>query len=374
MKKILILYGSFGGGHLSAAKAIEGELNNNPNVETKIIDAIRFVNRGFNKISTSLYTRISKDSPWFWGKLYFSSNKSPLSSILYSSISLMSSKLNKITNKFNPDTIVCTHPFAAQMCVYLKEHGKLNSKIAVVITDYEIHSQWYSKHEFIDYIFVSSAKMKDDLILKNVRSGKIHVTGIPVKKEFNKKFNKTEIYKSLNLDPKKQIFLFFGGGELGLGKDLPLITLDSALKIFDESQFIVISGMNDRMYHNFKNIIKKHKAEERTVLLKYTEYVPEYMSISTAVFSKPGGLTTTEAMVSELPFIVFGPLPGQEYANTSYILENEVGSFISTEDRIEYILENLKKNPKSFSIMKENIKKIAKPNSTKDICEILLNK
>lgn len=284
MKKVLIFYGSFGGGHLSAAKAIESELLNQGNVETKLIDSLRYVNRGFNKISTSFYSRISKGSPWFWGKLYFNSEKGPLSKVLYSSNSLMSSKLNKIISKFKPDTIICTHPFPAQTCVYLKEHGKLDAKISVVITDYEIHSQWYARHEFIDYIFVGSSKMKDDLILKGVETDKIHVTGIPTKREFNQKYNKQEIFDSLGFDSTIKTFLFFGGGELGLGKNLPLVTLDKALKTFTDSQFIVISGKNDKLYHNFKNIIKQNEAEDRTALIKYTTQVPEYMYISTAVF------------------------------------------------------------------------------------------
>lgn len=373
MKKVLIFFGSFGGGHLSAAKAIESVLLEKGDTEIKLIDSLRYVNRGFNKISTSVYNKISRDSPWFWGKLYFNADKGPLGKVLYSSNSLMSSKLNKAINKFDPDTIICTHPFPAQTCVYLKEHGKLKAKIAVVITDYEIHSQWYSKHEYIDHIFVGSSKMKDDLILKNVQPEKIHVTGIPVKKEFGRAFNKKEIFDSLNFDPAKKTFLFFGGGELGFGKNLPLKTLNQALKIFDDSQFIIISGKNDSLYHNLKNIIKENNAEERTALLKYSENIPELMSISTAVFSKPGGLTTTEAIVSNLPFIVFGPLPGQEYANTSFILENDIGTFISTEDRIEYILKNLKKNTDSFNEMKNNIQKIKKENATIDICNILLN-
>lgn len=371
-KKILIFYGSFGGGHLSAAKAIEDELLTKDNVEIKLIDSLKYINKGFNKISTSVYNKISRDSPWFWGKLYFSANKGPLNKFLYSSNSLASSKLNKAINDFNPDTIICTHPFPAQTCVYLKKHKKLNAKIAVVITDYEIHSQWYSKHEYINHIFVGSSKMKDDLILKNVNPNKIHVTGIPIRKEFRKKFNKREILESLDFKENKKTFLFFGGGELGFGKTLPLTTLESALKIFNDSQFIVISGKNEGLYKNLKHIIEKNNAKNRTVLLKHTDKIPEYMHISTAVFSKPGGLTTTEAIVSELPFIVFGPLPGQEYANTAFILENETGTFISTEDRTEYILKSLKEHENSFKEMKENIKKIKKPNSSIEIANIIL--
>ena len=374
MKRILIFYGSFGGGHLSAAKALEDEFLTKDNIEVKLIDSLKYINRGFNKISTSVYNKITKDSPWFWGKLYFNSNKGMFSKILYSSNSLVSSKLNQAIKNFQPDMIICTHPFPAQTCVYLKEHGKLNTKISVIITDYEIHSQWYSRHEYLNHIFVGSSKMKDELILKNVKANKIHVTGIPIKKEFQKNFNKKEIFKSLDFNPNKETFLFFGGGELGFGKDLPLLTLESALEIFNDAQFIVISGKNDKLYNNFKKIIKKHNAQKRTVLLKYTDKVPEYMHVSTAVFSKPGGLTTSEAIVSDLPFIVFGPLPGQEYANTAFILENEIGTFISTEDRVKDILIQLKNNKDSFKIMKENIKKIKKPNSSKDICNIILKK
>ena len=67
-KKVLIFYGSFGGGHLSAAKAIEAELHKQGNVETKSVDSLKYINRGFNKISTSLYFGIIKKSPWFWSK------------------------------------------------------------------------------------------------------------------------------------------------------------------------------------------------------------------------------------------------------------------------------------------------------------------
>lgn len=371
-KKVLIFYGSFGGGHLSAAKAIEAELHKQGNIETKSVDSLKYINKGFNKISTSLYFGIIKKSPWFWGKLYFDSQKGPLSKVLYSSNSLMSSKLNKLIHSFKPDEIICTHPFPAQTCVYLKEHGKLDVKISVIMTDYEIHSQWYSRHQFLNHIFVGSNKMKDDLILKNVKPNKIHVTGIPVKEEFSKNYDKKEIFKSLDFDENKKTFLFFGGGEMGIGKNLPILTLNKALQTFTDSQFIVISGKNNKLYNNFKNVIKTNNVENRAKLFKFTDKVPEYMHVATAVFSKPGGITTSEALVSELPFIIFDPLPGQEYANTSFVLENEVGTFISTENRIEDILNNLKDNPSSFDKMIANIKKIKKPNAAEDICKIVL--
>ena len=51
MKKILIFYGAYGGGHLSAAKAIKEYLDTNYNeqCETMMIDCIEYINKYLNK-------------------------------------------------------------------------------------------------------------------------------------------------------------------------------------------------------------------------------------------------------------------------------------------------------------------------------------
>lgn len=338
-----------------------------------MVDALSYINRGINKISTSAYNQMSKNSPWFWGKLYFSANKSPLANILYSSNSLMSNKLVKLIKDFKPDAIICTHPFAIQMCTYLKEHGKIDSKLYVVMTDYEIHMQWYSNHKYINKIYVGSTVMKDDLIIKEVDADKVEVTGIPIKKEFRENFDKNAIYDSLGFDKNKKTFLFFGGGEYGLNRELVYNTLTRALEIFPAEQFIVISGKNEKLFKEFKNIINKSKIDKKQIkLYQYSKKVPEFMAISAAVFSKPGGLTTSEAIASGLPFIIIGPLPGQEYANTIFLLDNNAGLLISGDNRIDYILNNLKKHPESFKEMSKNAKQIAKPNATIDIIENII--
>ena len=51
MKKILVFYGSYGGGHLSAAKSIENHIKNNyPDIEIKLVDCIEYINKHLNKI------------------------------------------------------------------------------------------------------------------------------------------------------------------------------------------------------------------------------------------------------------------------------------------------------------------------------------
>lgn len=125
------------------------------------------------------------------------------------------------------------------------------------------------------------------------------------------------------------------------------------------------------MNHKFNDIVDLYHANDRVVVLDYTDKVPELMSISSIVITKPGGLTTTESLVSGLPIIVTNPIPGQEEENAEFLVENGVAVWIKKNDNVARVLKNLYRHPEVVEEMRSNIPKLAKPNSTKDICEIL---
>ena len=53
MKKILIFYASYGGGHLSAAKSINNYLNENyPDIQTELVDCMKYINAVLEKLTT----------------------------------------------------------------------------------------------------------------------------------------------------------------------------------------------------------------------------------------------------------------------------------------------------------------------------------
>lgn len=60
MKKILIFYAKYGGGHLSAAKAIQKHLDDNFEVETELIDCIQYVSKILNRVTTGAYNQMAK--------------------------------------------------------------------------------------------------------------------------------------------------------------------------------------------------------------------------------------------------------------------------------------------------------------------------
>ena len=369
--KILIFYAAYGGGHLSAAKSIKQYLDDNyTDVETKLVDCVEYINKGLNTITTFAYKEMAKKAPWAWGEIYDHSQKGAMSHISSGANRFMSIKLYKLFEEFQPDIVISTHPFASQMTAYLKEKNKTNCKLVSIMTDFASHDQWLVGSDYIDYIFVSHEGMKKEIIKKGIPASKIHATGIPLSNRFLEHFNRKEIKASFDLEYSKKTILFFGGGEFGLGKEKTLKILQAFIdNIKDEYQIIAISGKNEKMQAKFEELVGNNPDVQ---VYGYTNEVPELMSISDLVVTKPGGLTITEALASGLPIVVINPIPGQEVENAEFLERKGVAVWIrKTEDPYEAVKELLD-NPEQIKHMKIRSKLMAKRNSTRDICKIII--
>ena len=374
MKKILIFYASFGGGHLSAAKSIEKYLlYNYKEIDVELIDCMKYVNKAFEKISTTAYKEMAKKMPWAWGKIYSSSQKGPLAHISSKANSFMAIKLLKLLREKQPDVVVSTHPFGSQMCSYLKRKKKVDFKIATIMTDFKSHDQWLVGADYTDYFFVSNTNMQKELKEKNIDENKVIVTGIPVREEFLIPHNDEQTLNDLKFSKDKKVVLFFGGGEFGLGKEMTLNVLECLLSKCKNAQIIAISGRNEAMKLKFENLVKKYSREQDVRIFEFTDKVAEYMSISNLVVTKPGGLTSSESLVSHLPMVLINPIPGQEEENAEFLESKKVAKWIKKDDDINFILNILVNDDTVLNNMKENTYLISKPNATENICKIIMN-
>jgi processive 1,2-diacylglycerol beta-glucosyltransferase len=373
MKKILIFYGSYGGGHLSAAKSIKQYIDENyTGAETLMVDCIEYINKIVNKVTVAAYNEMAKKAPWAWEKVYSNAEGGVLSKISSGANKLMSLKLYKLFEEFKPDLVITTHPFGSQMSVELKKKGKINCKIATVMTDYAPHNQWLIGSDYIDYFFVAHKSMAEDLEKTGIAKEKIVATGIPLSNKFLKNYNKEETLKMFDLKTGKITVLFFGGGEFGLGKSNLYEMLKSLVESSKDIQIVVVAGKNHKLKEKFEDIVDASGSSDHVKVLEYTDKVPELMSVSDLVITKPGGLTTTESLASGLPIIVINPIPGQEEENAKYLEQKEVAVWIKKDDNVKEVLEKVLGSKETLKKMKINARLAAKRNSTKDICRILL--
>lgn len=286
----------------------------------------------------------------------------------------MAIKLKNLIKEKSPDIIISTHPFSSQMVSYLKRKGKINPILATILTDFASHKQWLIGHEYTDFFFVSNHNMQQELCDYGVEQSKIYVTGIPMSGRFFEKFDKDVIFKMFSLNVTMPVILFFGGGEFGLGKERTLQILQSLILNVPNEQIVAIAGKNEKMRESFESLVKDLNVTDRVKVLGFTDKVPELMSISHLVVTKPGGLTTTESLASHLPLLVINPIPGQEEENAEFLEKHGVGIWIRKEANPDEIITNLFRSEQTLKTMKENTMKFEKSYSTRNICEIILGK
>lgn len=285
--KTLILYAKYGGGHLSAANAIKEaiEKNYNQNV-VEMIDCMEYLNKAINYLTIKSYEGMAKKMPKLWGKVYKASRKGFVASISNGANKILTKKLGKLINKINPELIISTHPFSNQMCGLLKKRGKISMPIMSILTDFKYHEQWLVNNEFIDKFFVSNEKMRQDLIKFGIKENKVFAMGMPISEKFQEKYDREKIVSEFGLNNKQKIILFFAGGRMGLANKNIFTYMEALTKLPEEIQIIAISGKNKKVYEKFKKITEGHK---NIKVLEFTNKVPELMSISELVITKPRG-------------------------------------------------------------------------------------
>ena len=100
---------------------------------------------------------------------------------------------------------------------------------------------------------------------------------------------------------------------------------------------VVISGKNEKMYEKFSSIVKQKRASKKVQVYTYTNKVP-----------------------------------GQEEKNAEYLVSSGVAIWLKNDDNCEKKIKDLLSNPDELKQMKIKSKLMAKKNSTRDICKIVL--
>ena len=140
--KVLILTVTAGYGHNQAAAVIMEYLKGR-DIDCKVLDTYEYINPILSESVAKGYLISTKFTPAVYGRLYHlaekreKSNKKLSISSLISAI--LSKKLTGFLGEYNPDVIVCTHIFAAQIISYLQNKGELGAKTIGIVTDFTIY-------------------------------------------------------------------------------------------------------------------------------------------------------------------------------------------------------------------------------------------
>jgi len=276
---------------------------------------------------------------------------------------ILSRRLVAFLKGVDPDVIVCTHLFAAQLMTYISRRIKLKYKTIGVITDFTIHPFWEDTE--LDYYITASELLTNQAVKRGIPEKKILPFGIPIHPKFAKKVEKHEARRELGIPDKTTVFVM--SGSMGYGKMAKFIMeLDSSTMDF---QIISVCGFNKRLKKN----IDKLELEHKIFNYGFADNVDVLMDAADCIVTKPGGLTTSESLAKGLPIFIVNPIPGQEDRNVEFLLNNGAAMRISSTFRADDAIYQLLTIPKRAEIQQASVQMLGKPNSARDLGDFILN-
>ncbi len=360
-KKVLILSCGTGGGHNTAAKAIQEELLAR-NIETDFKEYLEIINPKLKDSINNLYIRSTNKSGKIFKKVYSLGKiyeKTRLKSPVYVLNSLNKQKLYKYIkdNKYN--FVITTHLFAAQALTAIKKEHHIH--FMQVATDYVSIPFWEETNP--NYFIIPNKELESDFLEKGIKKQKLVAIGIPVMKQFREEYNKEEIKKQLNLDVNKKYILILNGS-MGFGNVKEIAK--ELLENIKDATFIIACGNNKKLLDYLKD---EYKNNSRIIALPYTNNLGKYMASSEIILSKPGGLTTTEVATMRKPLIHIMPIPGCENYNANFFDERKMSIKC---DNIEQVVKNTKKLIENQVLQKQMIEN-QKKYIAEDTCEKIVD-
>ena len=322
--KVLILSCNTGGGHNSAAKAIK-EVFDKRGHTCDITDVLAFGGQKASDLVCDTYIEMVKKAPQLFGKIYKMGNKvgqfnqetGKLRSPVYYVNKLYADALEAYIKQNNYDVVVCVHIFAAEAMTNLKKHRRINIPFYFVATDY--YCSPMLEETLPDKIFIAHKDSAFTYINHGIKPELLLPTGIPVSQKFLDKKDKAQARQELGLSNKDQVFLLMSGS-MGFG-DL----IDTTKYIFENgnenTRVIAITGHNEKLYQTFE---KEFKGEKRLILLGFINNVCDYLDASDLLLTKPGGLSSSEALAKGIAIIHTAPIPGCETENVQFFTEHHL--------------------------------------------------
>ena len=334
--KIIILTGRFGMGHLKAAEAIKEDLTlrqkkDGQIFDIEIIDWIEYLSPHLAKYVYNSYASLIQYTTVFYNLQYKLSENRPAAQKpnLVGYV-----RMNQLIYEKQPDFIISVLACASDAVAYYKALSGSSIPLITCVTDITGHSEWINN--YTDAYAVGSEEVRRAFIQKGVPETQIYITGIPVRQKFH-----TENHQKTIKFSRPKILLM--GGGLGL---LPKhLDFYQKLNALVPAEMTLITGKNEKMFQRL------HRRFENIEVLSYVQDIEKYFLRSDLVITKPGGITTFEAIYAETPILALNSTMRQEKYNAEFIEMHEIGR--------KLILKNDQTDAKHIACLIQNRAQIA---------------
>jgi len=361
--RILIATVTAGGGHLQAAAALEEAWTTlHPSDEVKRVDLLDLVPKLQRKVYAEGYVKLIAHAPELY-ELFFNRTDNPrrlreLGTFRRRFAEQTNRKFVHLVKQFAPDVVLCTHFLPLEVLGALKSKRSADPFVVCVVTDFEAHALWMEPA--VDLYCVAAEETKARLVARKVDSGHVAVTGIPIAQRFSESIDAAAVRRRCGLRDDLPTILVLGGG-FGMGPVAEI--LESLDGVEREFQTVVVAGRNVVLRRELAARDRRHP----THVLGFVSNMHEIMSVADLTISKPGGLTTAEALALGKPLFVLNPIPGQETANSDFLLERGAAAKANRVEDLPFRIDRLLGSAK-LNEMAAAARALGRPGAARAIC------
>lgn len=297
--KVLILSCDTGEGHNSAAAAVAGALTRK-GIENRVFDPLVLAGKYAERFVSGAYTAIMKNAPSAFNALYRAGDiysSTGITSPVYHANARYAANLRSFIETNGYDRVVCTHLYPMETMTAIRKAGEFPVPCYGVLTDYTCIP--FLAETDLDGYFIAHEDLRAELVEKGIPSERLIVTGIPVDEKFAQHMDKAAARNYLAIPQQQNVFLVMSGG-IGVGNAGAIC--DEILLRHDGGAFTVyiLVGRNSDLKQTLE---EKYAGNEHVRIVTFTKKVNVYMNAADVMISKPGGLTSTEAAVAQVPLV-----------------------------------------------------------------------
>lgn len=356
---ILLLSAPIGSGHRLAAEALKEAFGKNKNVNVVHGNVFDFFPAILGKTFLKVYLWILSACPWLYEAMYKWGNKGEgslwMRSLINGALAYLGSGFIK---KVQPDVVIATHATPAGIMSIYKRRTHSSIYLCGVITDYTVHRWWLC--DGVDTYFIADERLREKFpaALETV------ALGIPIRQGFQD-VDKEDCRKGFAWKEDAKVCLLMGGGD-GL---LPMEEIIASL-IKDKPanlQLVALTGKNASLYQKLACQFGKEVS-----VLGYTEQIPQLMCGADIIISKAGGLSCAEILASNLDFIIYKPLPGQEENNAKFLAAHYGAAVAYNIEEIRQKIRELCNLEQADCLKTEP--SYGKPKAAENICTYILGR
>ena len=307
--KVLILSCSTGQGHNAVSEAIAEQFEEN-GIYCEVLDALQFISDRTARFMSWGHSFMYRHFPKLFQTGYSAAERHTSAleegSAAYNFFAKGAEDLREYCVENNFDHILCTHVFSALMLTEAIRERPIHAKTYFVATDYTCSPG--TLESCLDCYFIP-----DESIAYEFANKKTHAVGIPIRREFYHRETKEMAKARMRIEPKHTHILMMCGS-MGCGPMEKLTELLSE-EMGTSCELTVVCGTNRKMYERLK---KEYADTPNVHILGFVHHISQLMDSADLYVTKPGGISTTEAMAKGLPMVLVDAVSGCEDYNLRF--------------------------------------------------------